>query len=174
MMNTHFEGRFLRMLSTEHGWEYCERRGNASAVMIFALTKDEHVILVEEYRPPVEAFTICFPAGLHGDQEEVESLSSTASRELFEEAGYEANELEFLFHGPSSPGLSSEMVSFFLATGLRRLNSGGGVDGEKITVHEIPLHDIRRWLCKQQILGKLIDPRVYTGLYFLQQHHNHP
>ncbi len=160
------------MMSTDDGWEYCARRGNASAVMIFAMTEDQKIILVEEYRPPVAAHTICFPAGLLGDQEESESLSSSAGRELFEEAGYEAAGFEFLFHGPSSPGLSSEMVTFFLATDLRRTGTGGGVENESIKVHEIPMNEIQDWLRSQQNEGKLIDPRVYTGLYFLQSHSN--
>ncbi len=157
------------MFSTEAGWEFCARRDDASAVMIFALTEDKKVILVEEYRPPVAASTICFPAGLHGDQEESETLSSSAGRELFEEAGYEAESFEFLFQGPSSPGLSSEMVSFFLASDLRRTGAGGGVENESIKVHEIPLAEIDTWLSLQQEEGKLIDPRVYTGLYFIQR-----
>ncbi len=165
-----YEARFLSLHATEAGWEYCARRGAQSAVMIFAMTEEKKVILVEEYRPPVDAYTICFPAGLHGDTDEAESLQATAGREFFEEAGYEADELTYLFQGPSSPGLTSEMVAFFLATQIRRRGEGGGVENERIVVHEIALDSIIQWLQQQQNAGKLIDPRVYTGLYFLHQH----
>ncbi len=164
-----YEGKFLTLNVTATGWEYCARRAQQSAVMIFAMTEEKRVILVEEFRPPVQAFTICFPAGLHGDSSEDESLQSAAAREFFEEAGYEADELVTLFQGPSSPGLTSEMVTFFLATQLRRCGRGGGVESERISVHEIEIEAIDEWLIQQQAAGKLIDPRVYTGLYFLRQ-----
>jgi ADP-ribose pyrophosphatase len=86
-----------------------------------------------------------------------------------EETGYEAAELHYLFTGPSSPGLTSETLSFYLATGLRKVASGGGVDNENIIVHEAPLADIDSWLAAQIAAGKSIDPRIYTGLYFINQ-----
>ncbi len=170
MNTTVHEGRFLSMHVTDAGWEYCARKGEQSAVMIFAMTRDEKIILVEEYRPPVASSTICFPAGLHGDQGDAESLTTAAGREFFEEAGYAADELIHLFSGPSSPGLTSEMVSFFLATDIQRVGAGGGDSNENIIVHEVERSCILDWLREQQDEGKLIDPRVYTGLYFLDQH----
>lgn len=76
--------------------------------------------------------------------------------------------MQFLFHGPSSPGLTSESLSFYLATGLRRVAAGGGVDNENITVREAPLDDIDTWLASQVEQGIALDPRIYTGLYFLK------
>ena len=151
----------------EGRWEYCERVNNTGAVMVFACTPERKVLLVEEYRPPIAAQSICFPAGLIGD-EGPESDAAAARRELLEETGYEAAGMTFLFHGPSSPGLTSESLSFYLATGLRRVAAGGGVDNEDITVREAPLDDIDAWLAAQVEQGIALDPRIYTGLYFLK------
>lgn len=165
-METLYQGRFLNMVREGH-WEYCERVNQTNAVMIFACTPEQKVLLVEEFRPPIGKRCLCFPAGLSGD-EGPESDMVAAHRELLEETGYEAAEMQFLFHGPSSPGLTSESLSFYLATGLRRVATGGGVDQEDITVREVPLAEIDAWLAAQAEQGVALDPRIFTGLYFLK------
>ena len=165
-METLYSGKFLNLVREGH-WEYCERVNNTGAVMVFSCTPEGNVLLVEEFRPPIGQQSLCFPAGLSGD-EGPESDAVAAQRELLEETGYEATEMRYLFTGPSSPGLTSETVSFYLATGLRKVAQGGGVDSENITVHEVPLADIDAWLAEQVALGKSLDPRIYTGLYFLK------
>lgn len=162
-----YRGKFLNM-AREGRWEYCERVKDTRAAMIFAITPERDVILVEEYRPPIGQRCLCFPAGLIGD-EHAEQPAAAAARELEEEAGYAAGSMEWLFDGPSSPGLTSETLSFYLATQLRRTGAGGGVANEKITVHKIPLDAIDNWLTEQMQAGAAIDPRVYTGLYFIRK-----
>ncbi len=166
-METLYQGKFLNMVR-EGRWEYCERVNNTGAVMVFACTPENKVLLVEEFRPPIGQRCLCFPAGLSGD-EGPESDAAAARRELLEETGYEAGKITYLFRGPSSPGLTSESLSFFLATDLRRVAAGGGVEQEDITVREAPLDDIDAWLAAQVEQGIAIDPRIYTGLYFLRR-----
>ena len=166
-METLYKGRFLNMMRVG-SWEYCERVNNTGAVMVFACTPENKVLLVEEFRLPIGRRCLCFPAGLSGD-EGPESDAAAARRELLEETGYEAEEVQFLFRGPSSPGLTSESLSFFLARGLRRVAAGGGVEGENISVREVPLDNIDAWLAAQVEQGIALDPRIYTGLYFLKQ-----
>lgn len=163
-----WQGRFLEIRKADGRWEYAVRPNDMGAVMIFALTPEQKMILVEEYRLPIGKPCICAPAGLCGDEQE-ESEENAARRELLEEAGYSADSFVFLFNGPSSPGLTSESVSFFLAEGLHRIGRGGGVATENITVHEIPLQEADTWLSCQMAEGKAVDPRVYTGLYFLKK-----
>jgi ADP-ribose pyrophosphatase len=111
------------------------------------------------------------PAGLAGDVGgcEKETLSQAAQRELQEETGYECREMIQLTEGPPSSGLSSEIITFFEARGLRRTGSGGGHGGEKIIVHEVPLGQVDSWLHRITVEGILwVDPKVYTGLYFIR------
>ena len=82
--------------------------------MIVAVTKEGELLLVEEYRVPLHARTVGLPAGISGDEGEESTLQS-ARRELEEETGYRADSWTYLFAGPSSPGLTTEMVSFYLA-----------------------------------------------------------
>lgn len=162
-----YQGKFLNMVR-EGRWEYCERVNNTGAVMIFARTPENKVLLVEEFRPPIGKRCLCFPAGLSGD-EGPESDLAAAHRELAEETGYEAAEMRYLFTSPSSPGLTSETIHFYLASGLHRTGQGGGVENENITVCEAPLEDMEAWLAAKTAAGVAIDSRIYAGLYFLQQ-----
>jgi ADP-ribose pyrophosphatase len=124
---------------------------------------------VEQYRIPVHARTIELPAGIIGDEpgSSDEAHAEAAWRELIEETGYEAEHIEALTHGPSSGGLTSETVTLFHATKLRRVGAGGGVAHEDITVHEVSLNEIDSWLAAKVKAGVLIDPKVYAGLYFI-------
>ena len=162
-----YSGKFVNLVR-DGRWEFCERVNDTAAAMIFACTAEGKVVLVEEYRPPIRCQSICFPAGLIGD-EGAESAETAARRELLEETGFEAEHMRYLFSGPSSPGITSETIAFYLATGLRRVAPGGGVQGERIIVHEVPLADIEAWLDSRRAEGKAIDPRIYTGLYFIHK-----
>lgn len=156
-----YEGRHLSLRQTD-SWEYVERRGKAAGVMVVAVTPKGNLLLVEEYRPPVSGRVLSLPAGLVGD-DGPEPASVAAARELREETGYEAVELEFLGAGPSSPGLASESVSFFLARQTRRAGEPTGV--EEISLHEIPLGRVREWTREQERGGALIHPLLWAGLY---------
>src|SRR5262245_57982429 len=155
-------GRFLRLVRKGR-WEYVERTGNIGAAFIGAVTPDGCLVLTEEFRVPVDAWVIGCPAGLVGDLEEAqtEKLTTAVGRELREEAGYEASSVRLLTMGPSSPGQSSEVIAVVLAEGLTRVGAGGGVEGELIRLHEIPLSQIDAWLLEKERQGRLIDPKVY-------------
>ena len=77
--------------------------------------------------------------------------------------------MRLLGGGPVSAGLSNEVITFFHATGLRRLNQGGGVDHEQITVHELPLAELDAWLEKRIAEGLMVDPKIFAGLYLMQR-----
>ena len=165
------EGKHLRLVRKGH-WEYAERSRPVRAVFIAAVTDDGKLLMTHEYRVPVGTTVIGFPAGLVGDTEgeEDEELETATRRELIEEAGYEPGQVEFLTRGPTSSGMVDEVIAVMLATRLRRVGEGGGIGGESIRVEEIPLGEIDAWLKARVAEGALIDPKVYTGLYFIKSH----
>ena len=166
---THFHGRYLNLLERD-GWEFASRSNASGVVILVAVTSDEEIILIEQYRKPVEALVIELPAGLVGDHVEPdESILEAAARELEEETGYAATHLEVLMTCPSSAGMSDEMISFVLAKGLTRVGPGGGDDSEDIAVHIVPLKDVDAWLTRQQSAGKPMDPKIYAALYWLER-----
>jgi len=163
------EGKFVRLL-IKGGWEYVERPNCTGAVIIVAMTKANTLVLTEQYRIPVGKPVIEFPAGLIGDEGVgKEDLTQAARRELLEETGYEAKRILPLASGPASAGLTNELVWLVQAVGLTKRSAGGGEGYERITVHEVPLGDVERWLRQQEQRGKLVDPKVYAGLYLLRR-----
>lgn len=162
-----YEGRYLRMLR-RGSWEYAERRHAGSAVIVIALTPDDRLLFVEQFRVPINARTIEMPAGLVGDTHDHDSMETAARRELLEETGWQATAARLLLQGPTSAGMSTEMIGFVRATGLRRVHAGGGVGGEDITVHEVPRAEVPRWLAQKISEGYSLDPKLWAGLWLLE------
>ena len=157
------EGKHLRFLSRE-GWEYVEHRTAPEAAMIVAITPEERLVLVEEFRPPLSAPVISLPTGLIGD-EGPEDAVDAARRELLEETGHEATRLERLARGPGSAGQSSEMITFFLAEGARATGEQAAHDRGKIRVHTVPLDRLRAWAREREAEGAVVDPKIWAGLF---------
>jgi 8-oxo-dGDP phosphatase len=86
------------------------------AVAIVALDEHDRVLLIRQYRHPAAATLWEIPAGLR--DVDGEPLIETARRELLEEAGCRAAEWRVLADFLSSPGISTERLRVFLATGL--------------------------------------------------------
>ena len=162
--------KFLTLLKEGHR-EYVDRVNATGAALILAVTPENKILLVEQYRIPVHARTIEMPAGIIGDEPGLgnEAHADAARRELLEETGYLAENIEALTTGPACSGITSERVTLFRATGLRRTGKGGGIAHEDITVHEAPFAEIVPWLEAKAKTGVLIDPKVYAGLFFLNQ-----
>ena len=127
-------------------------------------------MLVEQRRPSVDSNVVEWPAGLAGDSDawQDESLEDAARRELLEETGYQARHWRRLVTVASSPGLTDEVVTFFLAFDAERIAAGGGDASEEIIVHEVALTEIDAWLADKSG-DALVDARVYSGLYLLRQ-----
>ncbi len=161
------KGHHLSFVRRGH-WEFVERKKLAGIVVILAVTDDRKLVLVEQYRPPVQKSVIELPAGLVGDLpgEEDESLITGARRELLEETGYDAVDWTLLATGAPSAGLTDEMLHVFRARRLKKVGEGGGDESENIKVHEVDLNKVPEWLDRQQAGGAVIDLKIYMGLYF--------
>jgi len=165
---TLFNGRWLR-LQKRGRWEYAERTNPGGGVIIIAMTVDDRIVFVEQWREAVRCRTIEMPAGLVGDLDDAhdETAVAAARRELLEETGYRAGRVEFLMAGPSSAGMSNEVIAFVRAFDLVREHAGGGDRTEDIVVHEVPRSEAPHWLLDKAREGYSIDPKLFAGLYFL-------
>lgn len=166
---TLFTGQWLRVKRRGH-WEYVERvHSDGMAVIVIAVTPDERVLFVEQMRVPMGRRTIEMPAGLVGDDIAHDTLADAARRELVEETGWEPAHVEVLMTGPTSAGMSSERIAFVRATSLRKVGAGGGVDGEDIVVHEVPLSEAPAWLAQKGREGYELDLKLWAGLWLIER-----
>ena len=157
---TRWQGKYI--VAKQRGrWEYASRARGIRAAAIIAID-DGHVILVEQYRVPLGRRCIEIPAGLVGDDggAEDESAVTAAHRELEEETGYRAAKITDLGEFFSSPGMVSEGFSLLRAEGLTKVGDGGGVDGEDITVHRVPLAGLTDFVDGKRAEGLAIDVRI--------------
>jgi len=161
-----YEGRFLAVRK-KGNWEYVERRKASGIVAILAITDNRGLILVEQFRVPVNKRVIEIPAGLAGDIEskENEALVEAAKRELLEETGYQAQRMEYLTEGPTSAGLSNEVITLFRAHDLKKVLKGGGDESENIQIHVVPLAELKSWIETKRQEGCLVDYKVFAALY---------
>ena len=157
-VETMWQGRFI-VAKRQGKWEYVGRSRGIRAAVIVAID-DGHVILVEQYRVPLGAPCIELPAGLIGDETEGEAIAIAASRELEEETGYRAERIEEIGDFASSPGMVSETFTLVRAIGLEKVHDGGGVEGEDILVHRVPLADVPAFIAQQRALGKMMDVKL--------------
>jgi len=164
------ETKFLRCIDRD-GWFFVERPNAHAVVTVVPVTSNGTIILVEQFRPPVGRTVIELPAGLVGDGPDRagEGLETAARRELLEETGYDARRLIPIANCATSPGVVNEIASFYLATDLVKVHDGGGVDGEEIQVHEVPLAGAPAWLQQRAAAGTIISAKVYAGLFFAAQ-----
>jgi ADP-ribose pyrophosphatase len=163
-----YEGEWLRLVR-RGTWESCERTHgkDGMAVLVIAVTPDDRVLFVEQFRVPVGARTIEMPAGLVGDEISEDTLESAARRELIEETGWAADRVQLLLVGPTTSGMSNERIAFVRATGLTRVGDGGGVGSEDITVHAVPRATAPAWLMQKHAEGYELDLKLWAGLWMI-------
>ena len=117
----HFEGRILNLrvdtvrLPNENTAtrEVIEHNGG---VCIAALTDKRELLFVRQYRHPYGKVLLELPAGKLDSKEE--NRLSAAIRELREETGAVAQDVQFLGELYPAPGYCDEILTLYLATGL--------------------------------------------------------
>ena len=140
-------------------WEYVSRSRGIRAAVILAVDAGD-VILVEQYRVPLGRACLELPAGLVGDIDAGETVEQSAQRELEEETGYRADNIENLGEFYSSPGMASESFTLVRATELTKASDGGGDGDENIVVHRVPITDIAAFVAAKRAEGLGIDVKL--------------
>lgn len=166
-----WEGKFLRSVLIKYNircnssnaveardWEAFERVNCDGVIGIVPFTDNGEVVLIRQFRPPINGFVIELPAGLVDAGEDFEQA---VRRELIEETGYEAGDVQFLTEGPMSSGASAEILSVYVATGLIHVGIGQRDETEDIEVIPVQLDKVAARLQELRQAGDHIDLKIY-------------
>ena len=149
-----WEGKYLRIV-TEGAWEYVERCGGMTAVVIVAM-HDGKFILVEQMRVPLGERCIELPAGLVGDEDD-QGIEDTAIKELEEETGFLCDRIERLGEFFSSPGMVAEGYTLVRAHGVR---PGGTKIEDDIDVHLVAPGEVAGFIAAKRAEGLAVDTKL--------------
>ncbi|MBF8299391.1 MAG: nudF-B [Dehalococcoidia bacterium] len=130
------------------------------AIVIAALDHQGRVLMVRQYRHAVARKLLELPAGTI---ESGEDPAATAARELQEETGFQATEMQRLGGFFSAPGFCTEFLHVFIARGLRPSRLQGDED-EEIEVVAMELNEVKRLI----VTGEIVDAKTVAGLYLLE------
>ena len=130
------------------------------AVGIVAITDDNKVVLVKQFRKPIEKPIFEIPAG---KLEKNESPKECAERELKEETGYSAKNIKLIHKFFTSAGFSNEIMFVYLATGLTPGENNLDAD-EFLDVYEIELEEAYNMVLKNDVE----DAKTSIGLLLVK------
>ena len=129
--------------------------GSAVVLPVFP---DGRILLIRQYRHAAGEYLWELVAG---HKEPNETFAEGAKRELIEETGYTAKRVRRLLAIFPSPGLLSERMEIFLATGLTKGLAHPEAD-EKITSRILTLREAEQWIRT----GKIRDAKSVCGVLF--------
>lgn len=157
-----WSGRFIEA-KRRGRWEYVQRTRGIGAAAIVAVHEGK-LILVDQYRVPLGKRSLELPAGLVGDDNAGETVEVAAARELEEETGFRPARVSVVGRFHASPGMSAEGFTLVQAHDLTRVGAGGGVAGEGITVHEVPLDEVPAYMDAWTASGGALDVKLILFL----------
>ncbi|WP_203287772.1 NUDIX hydrolase [Metabacillus sp. cB07] len=132
------------------------------AVAVLALTKDNKLVMVQQYRKAMERVLVEIPAG---KLEKGELPEVTAKRELEEETGYTTQSLQHLISFYTSPGFADELVHVYYTDDLHVLEEKAELDEDEfVDVLEVTLEEAQQLIDEQRIF----DAKTAYAVQYLQ------
>lgn len=170
--------KFLSMVERSHEldwrvgkYEMCVRNNVEKIVACLPITKDWKIILIDEFRVPVNESTLWAPAWLA--DKIWEKLEDVVSREVLEETWYIAWKIEHCFRTPTSDWLTNEVIDCYIATDCVKSPDWQSLEWpEQIDVLEVPEGEIDDFLFKQMASWRLIWTRMLGLIYYYQNMKN--
>lgn len=133
------------------------------AVGIIPITADGRLIVVEQYRKPLERSIVEIPAG---KLEPGEKPAVTAVRELEEETGYGAQDFTYLQTIATSPGFADEVIHLYIAKDLYKIEQPASPDEDEfVELMEISLEEAEEMMQD----GRIYDAKTVIAVMWMRQ-----
>ena len=135
-------------------WDYIHHDGAACVV---AVNNNGKLLMVRQYRNALDRFTLELPAGKLDSPDE--PTIECATRELEEETGYKAGNMEYLLTVNTTVAFCNEKVDVYLATDLEKTAQHLDPE-EEINVEEWDIEDLKKLIYD----GKMTDGKTIAGI----------
>ena len=140
----------------EETWDFVAHRKGAAAVL--GVLDSGKLIMVRQYRPALDRWTLEIPAGARDSIHEDSSV--TASRELLEETGYQALHLEKLLELKTTVAFCNEFIDVYLAEHLTNQREQNLDEAEVIHLEEWDLEDLLKLIYR----GEIQDSKTVSAI----------
>ncbi|WLR49657.1 NUDIX hydrolase [Bacillus tianshenii] len=132
------------------------------AVAIIAVTPEDKIVMVRQYRKALEKTIVEIPAG---KLEKDEAPIQTAERELEEETGYKCCALQYITSFYTSPGFADELVHLYFTDQLEKLEESAGTDEDEfVEVVEVTIDEAFQLIREKQIY----DAKTAYAVQYMQ------
>ena len=135
-------------------------------VLAVAITKEKQVLLIEQYRHPIQEQSIEFPGGFIDKNETPETA---IVRELREETGYSFSAFHYLGKTYSNPGVLTNATHLFVATGGEKTSDQSLDANEEITIMLKPLEEVKTMVQTYQFKQSMHELCFFRATEFLNK-----
>lgn len=132
-----------------------------TAATAFALTEENKVILVKQFRHPIDEVSLETPGGF---VDEGEDFDTAMKRELLEETGYEFTNVEYLGKFAANPGVLNNYTEMFFANGGKKIAKQQLDDNEEIEIVELTIEEVIEQLLQQKIVQSVHVNCIFFAL----------
>jgi 8-oxo-dGTP pyrophosphatase MutT (NUDIX family) len=122
-------------------------------VNIIAMTKDEEVVLIEQFRHGTEEIILEIPGGMIDENEDAETA---ARRELLEETGFSSDQFILLGKSSPNPAIQGNTLYHFLALNAEKTHETTFDEHESLVTKLVSLKEIKKLILKGKITHSLV------------------